>query len=340
MSARTDGVVTPRWMTQWLRAAGVYNVVWGLLTLVYPGWLFDLTGLPRPEYPFIWQCVGMIVGVYGVGYWIAAGNPARHWPIVLVGLLGKLFGPIGYASGVVAGWLGLTGLPFVAAVPVEFGVTIPTNDLVWWVPFTLILLHALRVNTLGDVADATDVRTALGEARASDGRTLLAISEASPVLLVFLRHSGCTFCKEAVSDIAEKRAEIERAGASIALVHMSSQEDAERWLRGAGLDGVPHVSDPTRRLYRSFELRRGTVGELFGLRVWLRGMAATLRGHFVGRMDGDGFQMPGAFVVHRGVIVKAYRHADASDRPDYVGLSCGADGSACGEGGAGAPAAA
>jgi hypothetical protein len=29
-------------------------------------------------------------------------------------------------------------------VPVAFGVTLPTNDLVWWVPFTLILLHARR----------------------------------------------------------------------------------------------------------------------------------------------------------------------------------------------------
>jgi small multidrug resistance pump len=46
-----------------------------------------------PRYPDIWQCVGMIVGVYGVGYLIAAFDPLRHWPVILVGLLGKVLGP-------------------------------------------------------------------------------------------------------------------------------------------------------------------------------------------------------------------------------------------------------
>jgi len=126
---------TPAWMTWCLVAAGIYNLAWGALTVLRPAWLFDLTGLEQPNYPFIWQCVGMIVGVYGVGYLAAARDPARHWPIVLVGFLGKIFGPLGYAGGVIRG-----------EVPPEFGWTLPTNDLVWWVPFALILLHALRVH--------------------------------------------------------------------------------------------------------------------------------------------------------------------------------------------------
>ncbi len=78
----------PRWMTWCLVAAGVYNLAWGGLTVLVPNWLFDLTGMDRPNYPFIWQCVGMIVGVYGIGYLAAARDPVRHWPIVLVGFLG------------------------------------------------------------------------------------------------------------------------------------------------------------------------------------------------------------------------------------------------------------
>jgi hypothetical protein len=57
----------------------------------------------------------------------------RHWPIVLVGFLGKVFGPIGYVDGVLRG-----------EVPPGFGITIPTNDLIWWVPFGLMLAHAWR----------------------------------------------------------------------------------------------------------------------------------------------------------------------------------------------------
>jgi hypothetical protein len=103
--------------------------------VLLPGWLFDLTGLAHPNYPFIWQCVGMIVGVYGIGYLAAAADPLRHWPIVLVGFLGKIFGPLGYLMGVLRG-----------EVPLEFGWTLPTNDLLWWIPFGLILLHAWRTH--------------------------------------------------------------------------------------------------------------------------------------------------------------------------------------------------
>jgi small multidrug resistance pump len=45
----------------------------------------------------------MIVGVYGVGYYIAAYDPYRHWPIVFVGFSGKFFGPIGMAFYVMQG---------------------------------------------------------------------------------------------------------------------------------------------------------------------------------------------------------------------------------------------
>lgn len=120
-------------MGRWLVAAGIYNLAWGALTVLFPNWLFDLTGMEPPRYAFIWQCVGMIVGVYGIGYLAAASAPLRHWPIVLVGFLGKLLGPIGYLSGALRG-----------EVPWEFGVTLPTNDLVWWIPFGLILWAAWK----------------------------------------------------------------------------------------------------------------------------------------------------------------------------------------------------
>ncbi|WP_439630201.1 alkyl hydroperoxide reductase [Gemmata sp.] len=123
----------PAWATWWLRAAGVYNLAWGAVVIAFPHLLFDLCGIARLNYPEIWQCVGMIVGVYGVGYLVAAGDPRRHWPIVLVGLLGKVFGPIGFVGALAQG-----------TFPPAFGLTILTNDLVWWVPFALILWDAAR----------------------------------------------------------------------------------------------------------------------------------------------------------------------------------------------------
>ena len=68
-----------------LRLAGIYNLVFGGLVIVFPGAAFELSGIPTPRYPEIWQCVGMIVGVYGIGYLIASKDPARHWPTFLKG---------------------------------------------------------------------------------------------------------------------------------------------------------------------------------------------------------------------------------------------------------------
>jgi hypothetical protein len=114
-----------------LRLAAAYNILWGGAVVLFPLLPFRWAGYPEPNYPQIWQCVGMIVGVYGVGYAIAARNPLVHWPIVLVGLLGKLFGPVGFLYYALRG-----------ALPWGFGWTILTNDLLWWLPFAVILRRA------------------------------------------------------------------------------------------------------------------------------------------------------------------------------------------------------
>ena len=123
----------PVWMTYTLWSAAIYNVVWGIWVVLFPDSIFILLGISLPNYPPLWQTVGMIVGVYGVGYACAAKQPARHWPIVLVGFLGKIFGPIGLLIAVLKGEL-----------PARFGYVCLTNDLIWWLPFALILLYALK----------------------------------------------------------------------------------------------------------------------------------------------------------------------------------------------------
>ena len=40
----------------------------------------------------------------------------------------------------------------------------------------------------------------------------------------------------------------------------------------------------------------------------------------MGGLDGDGFQMPGAFVIKDRAIVRAFRHETAADRPEYCGM--------------------
>ncbi len=307
----------PSWMTWCLRIAGVYNIAWGLLVVAFPAAWFSMVAAEPPIYPALWQCIGMIVGVYGIGYWVAAGDPFRHWPIVLVGLLGKVFGAVGFFSAAAAG-----GMPW------SFGWTVLTNDLIWWVPFSVILLAAWRHHhsrRRGIAApDASESgRHALDTVRSQRGETLFGLSQRDPVLAVFLRHSGCTFCREALADLQTQKESIEAAGVHIALVHMGNNDRAGRAFEKYGLGHCDRFSDPERKLYRAFGLDRGNVWQLFGPKVWWRGFqAGVLNRHGLGRLVGDGLQMPGVFLIYRGNLLVSFRHTTAADRPDYTALAC------------------
>lgn len=333
MNDRGADVRPPRWMGRVLWAAAVYNVLWGGAVVLFPVGTLGLIGVEPPRYPQLWQVIGMIIGVYGVGYAIAATNVYRHWPIVLVGFLGKTFGPLGYVSGLAASWLGLPypGVPVdqpgQEALPAQFGWTIIPNDLVWWPLFAVMLWHTFRF--WQDPASRGELkRLTIGEAmdagRTDAGVSLRELSMRSRVLVVFLRHAGCTFCREAMKDLGGVRDRVESSGVQIVVVHQGREESEIRTaLERAGLASATVISDPTGALYRAFSLPRGTFMQLFGPRVWARGVEATLRGHIVGTLAGDGFQLGGVFVLEKGEVVAGVPARDAADRPDYVGIACG-----------------
>ncbi len=151
------------------------------------------------------------------------------------------------------------------------------------------------------------------------GSPLHALTD-KPALVVFLRSFGCTFCREAIAEVAAARAEIEAAGASIVFVHGATREEAEPWFTKYGMHGAPHISDPGLAHYAAFGLGRTRVSALVDPRVWARGAACALS-HGCGgqslRMLG---QLPGAFVVQGGDVLASYRHGSPADRPDYVRL--------------------
>lgn len=308
---RTPGSA-PGWMSAWLRAAGLYNMLWGAAVIIAPNLVFELLDADTPRYPQLWQCVGMIVGVYGVGYWIAARDPYRHWPIVLVGLLGKVFGPLGFVFAILT-----------SDFPASFAWIILPNDLVWWIPFGVILYRAFEHHAAGPEAAALpgSLEDAMAHYETTSGRSLLERSRERALLVVFLRHLGCTFCREALSDLADRRERLAEEGVGVVLVHMASEEDAAAFFDRYGLGGAERVSDPERVLYRAFGLQRGRFLQLFGPRVAVRGLRAAIDGHRVGRLVGNGFQMPGVFLVRDGRIERAFRHRTAGDRPDYDELA-------------------
>ncbi len=111
--------------------AGSYNLLWGVLTITHPQWLWDVAGMPDANYPQIFATLGMVVGLYGLVYFEIARRPEDGFVLAAVGLVGKVIGPIGL------GYLILSGQWPLATVVICL-----TNDVIWWVPFSRYLKDA------------------------------------------------------------------------------------------------------------------------------------------------------------------------------------------------------
>jgi uncharacterized protein DUF4166 len=117
----------------WFYAAAAYNLAWGLVVIVWPLAFFRLIRMPAPTDIAIWQALGMMVLVYAPAYWWVARDPIAHRHLVVIALLGKILGPFGFLWALNAHTL-----------PLIFGLTIVTNDCLWWPAFTAFLIKATR----------------------------------------------------------------------------------------------------------------------------------------------------------------------------------------------------
>ena len=155
----------------------------------------------------------------------------------------------------------------------------------------------------------------------SSGMNLDQLSMDKPVFLVFLRQFGCIYCKEALSDVRNILSELDKREISLVLVHMSSLEDSKQYLSKFGLENALQISDPECLLYAEFGLIKGTMGQLFGLKVWSRGFTQMIKGNnYSLRPVGDGFQMPGIFIILNGEVKNMFFYNSIADKPDYLKL--------------------
>lgn len=295
--------------------AGIYNLAFAVIVVFFPCFFFDLFNLKHPLYMPFWQAIGLIFGAFGIGYFFASSNPIRHWNVVLVGFLVKVFGGLVMTVAIIQG-----------TIPHQFYYLAFLNGFIWIPPFFLILREAYEKIYLADsiLIDmfSENEKFTLDLFETNEGMDLDEMSHKWPVLLVFLRHFGCTFCREALEEISQKRNSIEVKGTRIVIVHMVDEELAHRELMKYDLEDIPHISDPECILYKKFKLRKGTLNQLFGFKVWLRGVIAGMfKGHGIGKPMGDSTQMPGVFLLRKGEIIKKYVHYSAADRPDYEELA-------------------
>jgi len=114
--------------------AAFYNLAFGVWAGFFPLHFFRVFDLPPPQYPSIWACVGMVVGIYCLAYAYVAWKPEEGDVLILIGLIGKVLGPLGWLHAVNRGEFPARTFPLTLF-----------NDLIWWFPFLFYLLRKQRL---------------------------------------------------------------------------------------------------------------------------------------------------------------------------------------------------
>ena len=283
-----------------LLIAGIYNICFGAWAVFFPEHYFILSGIALPEYPALWQCIGMIVGLYGLAYLIASTDILRYWPIVFIGFMGKILGPLGYFFNVTP-----------HSMPEAGAWLLITNDLVWWIPFFLILLKVWQSHRNGNknIGREKELLAQFESLRSS--------SFERPTLLFFVRHLGCTFCRQVFKDISAERERLRGAGIQVVIVHMGPTERALKMIKSFNLDQVELIEDPRCFLYQVCGFSKASLWRAFGVRVLRKAVPALcVERCGVGYLSGDGFQLGGVIHFTNGRPNIIHEQSDVSDRFD------------------------
>jgi CDP-diglyceride synthetase len=124
-----------KWMKFVLRFVAVFNVLAGLFMLIGYHETYKIIGMNKPDISFPIQLVGILVGLFGVGYYLVAKNPVENRHVLMLGFWSKLLGSCLGTYYVVRGQL-----------PLRFVAVYFFADVIYLPPFYLILqrLYAIE----------------------------------------------------------------------------------------------------------------------------------------------------------------------------------------------------
>jgi hypothetical protein len=129
-----------KWMKFVLRFVAVFNVLAGLFMLLGYHETYKIIGMNKPDISFPIQLVGILVGLFGVGYYLVAKDPIENRNVLMLGFWSKLLGSCLGTYYVVRGQL-----------PLQFVAVYFFADVIYLPPFYIILrrLYALARNREG-----------------------------------------------------------------------------------------------------------------------------------------------------------------------------------------------
>jgi peroxiredoxin len=295
-----------------LMAAATCDMLAGLalLSVLHPGvraldpWLMRTDVLP----------LALAYLVAAMAEFFSSTSPNRHWLAIFMIFVARLLLPPLLLMEVLL--RGETWTPAMSLLSLSS---------LWWVGLYLVLRTALaeHVDRGGALQLDPDLMEGYLEmAGNQEGESLADLSRHQPLMLIFLRQFGCPFCRDALDEISRRRVAVEDMGVRIVLVHMGADERAEEILGQYGLQSVDRVEDRHCELYRAFGLGRASLWQILAPSVIARGIHIGLtHGRSLGPNEGDGFRMPGVFMVQDCRILDSFRHSTIADRPDWLRLA-------------------
>jgi small multidrug resistance pump len=121
------------WMKRLLWFVGGYNLLAGVGMIGFYHEGFKLLSLAKPQLNLPIQLVGVLVGLFGVGYWLVAANPVENRNLLMLGFWSKALGSV----------LGLYYCA-VGKLPPVFIVVLFFSDIIYLPPFLMILRRLYR----------------------------------------------------------------------------------------------------------------------------------------------------------------------------------------------------
>lgn len=140
------------------------------------------------------------------------------------------------------------------------------------------------------------------------------------VVLVFVRHFGCVFCREQVNQLKKHVPEIRARGAEMLIVGSGNETFAAAFREDLALD-VPILVDPDLVAYRTAGLRRDIRAAL-SPKVVPNAWRAFKDGYRSRTVQGDPWQQGGVFVIGRGGedVLFSYVSEVGGDHPDPLAV--------------------
>ncbi len=140
------------WMKRLLWFVGGYNILAGVNMLCFYHESYKVMGVAKPQLNLPIQLVGVLVALFGIGYWLVARNPIENRNILALGFWSKLLGSV-------------LGIYYVAVgkLPLAFLAVLFFADIVYLLPFYVIITRLYRLAAERDALAARLVVTPISQ---------------------------------------------------------------------------------------------------------------------------------------------------------------------------------